>query len=178
VLLCVKGYGRHEPNEAYFIIIQKEAIVQIQAEFPWTIRKALLNEDASLKNATSKEEFDKAFFNYIKKHLILKDTSNKELDLLSVEELPKTGHNHGGTFLISFSGNEFKSVKNELMFNLYKNQQNHHEFSVSKKNKLEFSTTKIVPSFMVTEKFEISCFWLGMGLFFLIVVFIIIKKST
>jgi len=177
LLLSVKMYG-HEPNEAYFVITQEASIVQVQAEFPWTIRKALLNDDVSLKKATSKEEFDKAFFNYIKKNLILKGISGQSFDLLSVEELPKTGHNHGSTFLISFSGSELMSVKNELMFNLYENQQNYHEFNMGEKNIQEYSTTKKEPYFVVRVTPENNFLWLGMGLIFLIVVFSIVKKAT
>jgi len=177
LLLSIKGYG-HEPNKAYFVVTQKASVVELQAEFPWTIRKALLSDNVGLKNATTKEEFDKAFFNYVKKYLILKNTSNESFDLLSVEELPKTGHSHGSTFLISFSGSELMSVKNELMFNLFKNQENYHEFNMGEKNVLEYSTTKKAPSFIVRETVENNFLWLGMGLLFLIIVFSIVRKAT
>ena len=177
LLLSIKGYG-HEPNKAYFVVTQKASIVEVQAEFPWTIRKALLSDNVRLKNVATKEEFDNAFFNYIKKYLILKNTSNKAFDLLSVKKLPKIGHSHGSTFLISFSGSELMSVKNELMFNLFENQENYHEFNIGEKNVQEYSTTKKEPSFIVKQTVKNNFLWLGMGLLFLIIVFSIVRKAT
>ena len=116
----------HEGNIAFFKIEQKETTVEVIAEFPWTIRNALLDFAPELKNSKSQEEFNTAFFDYIKSSLILSDMNGKQLELLKIESLNKDGHSHQNDFLFSFKGSSFKKVINRISFNLNTNQINHH----------------------------------------------------
>lgn len=168
----------HEPNEAYFVIKNSATTIKVEAEFPWTIRKALLQFDESLASATTKTTFNEAFFSYVKKNLVLLDATNK-LKLLSIKELPRTGHSHGSRFLIVFQGNQFQSVQNELMFNLYENQQNHHEVTVKENVVNDYITTKNTPIFELTEINNKALIWGSIGVFLLIgIVVLIVRKAT
>ena len=44
----------HEPNEAFFEITQKGNTTEVIAEFPWTLRNALIEFYPSLETANSK----------------------------------------------------------------------------------------------------------------------------
>ena len=48
----------HETNEAFFRIVQKENTIEIEAEFPWTMRNALIAFNPSLENSTNKKDFE------------------------------------------------------------------------------------------------------------------------
>ena len=57
----------HSPFEAFFSISQSKDSVLIKAEFPWTLRNALLAFSPDLVNAKNSQDFEKAFVDYIKK---------------------------------------------------------------------------------------------------------------
>ncbi len=117
----------HEPNEAYFSIIQQDGILEVQAELPWTIRNALLNFDSKLEGEKDKSAFEASFFNYIKANLILKDHSDQQMDLIKYEPMQSEGHSHQNNMLIHFRGEHLKSISNTILFNIYHNQKNIHQ---------------------------------------------------
>lgn len=55
------GYA-HDVQEAIFNIKTNENRTEVKAEFPWTIRKALLTAYPELENNTNQITFDKSFF--------------------------------------------------------------------------------------------------------------------
>lgn len=80
------GYA-HKTNEAFFTFIQKETTVEIEVEFPWTLRNALIEFNPLLENSTTKKEFENTFSNYIKETIILKDKNGKLLHYQEFIEL-------------------------------------------------------------------------------------------
>ncbi len=64
----------HKSNEAFFRVIQKESVIEIETEFSWTLRNALLNFRPELEQASNKVEYEKAFIDYLKVNLVLTDS--------------------------------------------------------------------------------------------------------
>lgn len=169
----------HEPNEAYFVVKQTSTTVEVEAEFPWAIRKALLQYDKDLEDATTKEAFKKALYSYVSENLILFDILGGRLELLSIKELPRTGHSHGSRFLIVYQGKQFQRIKNELMFNLYDHQQNHHEVMIEGSRNRKYTTVKNRSAFKLAAKYNNPLIWILIGVALLIgVVILIVKKTT
>ena len=61
----------HNSKEDFYKIEKRAEKVYVLAEFPWTIRKALLDFDPKLKEAHCKKTFEKSLFNYVKSNLKL-----------------------------------------------------------------------------------------------------------
>lgn len=123
----------HEVNKAYFIIYEKENKVELQAEFPWTLREALIEFEPKLREAKSSSEFKTVFQRYIHKNLVLTDNFNRNLPFIDFKELPNNGHGHGNSYLFVFEGNKISKIENRIMFNIYDNQENIHFFEEDKK---------------------------------------------
>jgi len=121
----------HEPNEAFFEITQKGNTTEVIAEFPWTLRNALIEFYPSLETANSKSDFESVFIKYIKANFILTGINGKDFKFVEFEELPNDGHSHQGKYLIVFSGNDLSIVTNTLLFNMYDNQKNHHKTTIN-----------------------------------------------
>lgn len=142
ILICAFnpfGYA-HEVNEAFFKINQKENTVEIEAEFPWTMRNALIAFNPSLENATSKKDFENTFIEYIKANLILTDKKGNKLKYQEYRELKNSGHAHQNNYLIIFKGDELYEIINTILFNVYNNQVNYH--TITSNSKQENFTTK------------------------------------
>ncbi len=123
----------HDVNKAYFTILEKDDKVEIQTEFPWTLREALIDFEPKLLEAKSSSEFKAVFKNYIQENLILVDRFNRKLPFLDFKELPANGHGHSNNYLLIFEGNNLAKLENRIMFNIYENQQNIHFFGSDKK---------------------------------------------
>ncbi|MFD0964762.1 hypothetical protein [Pseudofulvibacter geojedonensis] len=176
-LISTLSWG-HEPNEAYFVIKNSRNSIEVEAEFPWTIRNALLKYDKSLENATTKEAFEEVLFSYVKEKLVFFDHEKNQLKLLSIKELPRTGHGHGSRFLIAYQEGNYQKVKNELMFDLYDNQQNHHELITSESITKNYSTTKNNPIFELKVKSNKGLIWGIIGATLFVGFIIIIVRKT
>ncbi|MCK5443727.1 MAG: hypothetical protein KAJ23_17720 [Maribacter sp.] len=61
----------HKSNEAFFRVIQKESVIEIETEFPRTLRNALLTFRPELEQASNTVEYEKAFIDYLKVNLVL-----------------------------------------------------------------------------------------------------------
>ena len=68
--LCSSLGHTHETNEAFFTYIQKENTVEIEVEFPWTMRNALIEFNPLLGNTATKIEFENTFSRYIIEYII------------------------------------------------------------------------------------------------------------
>lgn len=153
VLMCVFnhiGYT-HEANEAFFEITQKDSTVEIIAEFPWSLRNALLLFDPSLQEATDRTAFEKTFVQYLQSNLVFFDKNGNELEFLSYQELDHSGHSHQNRYLIVYQGKEIEKVLNKIMFNAFDNQINYHTLNINSK-RLTFETHKSEPFFSLQEK--------------------------
>ncbi|MFK5856550.1 MAG: hypothetical protein QM503_10495 [Bacteroidota bacterium] len=143
------GYA-HETNEAFFNIIEKENTIEIQAEFPWTMRNALIAFNPSLENSTDKKDFENTFVEYLKANLILKDKNGDILKYQNYQELENNGHSHQNNYLIIFRGSDLFEITNTIMFNVYENQVNYNTITVNS-NKITFKTKKGLTHFTLKK---------------------------
>ncbi|MFK7832532.1 MAG: DUF6702 family protein [Winogradskyella sp.] len=141
-------YGfAHDANKAFFTIQQKEDYVEVQAEFPWSIRNAVLEAYPELENSKDKAEFEAAFYQYVNANFRIAH-GDSSLELISVKEEFYEGHSHQNNFSFQFKGGTFDRVSNTLMFNSYDNQKNYNDV-ILKSESLEFITTPDKASFIV-----------------------------
>jgi hypothetical protein len=144
LFFAFSGVGfAHDANKAFFNIQQKDNLVEVRAEFPWSIRNALLETYPELEHSKSKADFDTAFFDYVKTNFELRN-DDSILKLIAVEEVTHNEHAHANAFIFLFEGNAFDTVKNAVMFNVYKDQENYHDILVSKEH-LKFITSPDSP---------------------------------
>ncbi|WP_178984005.1 DUF6702 family protein [Winogradskyella helgolandensis] len=140
----------HDANKAFFTIQQKESMVEVTAEFPWSIRNALIDAYPKLENSKSQNDFDTAFFEYVNNNFQIENNGSR-LKLLSVNDASHKGHSHQTNFVFLFEGNEFDVIKNTMMFNIYKDQENFHDVLFQKEHikfitSLDLESFEIVPS--------------------------------
>ena len=135
----------HEPNEAYFHLTLHEDEVWVKAEFPWTLRNAMLLHDPRLDSATTKAEFEAAFAHYVQEHLILTGADGAVFQWLGFEEMAHAGHSHQSTYVLRFRGKDLQSIQNTLMFELYPEQVNNH--TVEADPEASFSTNAAQPEY-------------------------------
>jgi flagellar biosynthesis chaperone FliJ len=151
------GYA-HDSDKAFFQIIQKNNFVEVNAEFPWTLRNALLTYAPKLKETKDKKEFEKALFEYIKSSFIITDIDKNILELLSVNEIKSAGHSHQNTFVLVYEQGVPFQITNTIMFNINDNQENYHNITVNKKS-FKYLTSKNKPEFNLIQQKKESHYW-------------------
>ena len=144
----------HDANKAFFKIQQKENIVEVQAEFPWSIRNAVVEAYPRLESSKNQEDFDAAFFEYVKSNFKLRQ-NNSVLKLISIEYDTQQGHSHQSNFVFVFEGNQVDSIKNTMMFNTYVNQENYHDILLDTEH-IKFITSKDSSSFQMESSSQTS----------------------
>lgn len=159
--MCGKVIFAHEVNVAYFNFTIKENRIEVEAEFPWTMRNTLLDFNPQLEHSTDKQDFEKTFVEYIKKNLVLKDQNGTVLELVQVRELPKKGHSHQNNYLLEFNGRNLDEVTNTFMFNLYKNQVNYNNVEIENMSKT-YKTRPNATSFSIKKTSQISYWYLSL----------------
>lgn len=145
----------HNSKEAFYNIEKRADKVYVLAEFPWTIRKALLDFDPELREAHCKEAFEKSLFNYVETNFKLITQEGEVLQLYSVKEVAHVGHNHQSNFEFYFYGTNFVKLKNELFFNITPKHKNHHRISLHYQT-YQRSTTIAAPFFLLIKKIILS----------------------
>lgn len=161
--ISTNGFG-HETNKAFFEILHQDSIIEVHCEFPWTIRNSLMAFDTSLEYAKNKKDFEKAFYKYIKKNLILSNAKGENLELLGFTEIKKNNHFHAHNYLITFMGTDIKTLKNTIMFNVFNHQENYHTYKSDNRD-FSFSTENDTPTVNLNEKeLEFSMLWVLLGL--------------
>ena len=167
----------HEPNRAFFEIAVESNEVVVKAEFPWTIREALMQYDSNFKNAKTKSEILKILFSYVNDNFKIKTLNDIQFQLLEVIELPNSGHTHGSEYKFIFKGKAANEIQNTLLFNLYENQFNHHEVSLNGKSKKEYKTVKEKPNFILKPVVKKSYTLWFLGIVIVGVIVWIVKKT-
>jgi hypothetical protein len=151
VISCFQNMSfAHSPHECYYNIKIEKNGCTISAEFPWTLRNALLNFDPALKNAQQPQAFEKAFEKYISSHLILKDTHGKALVFKGYRALENSGHSHQNEYVLKYEGGDVYQVTNTIMFEMSDKQSNYHSVFVDGTEK-NFETFIGQDSFMVDD---------------------------
>lgn len=130
----------HNTKEAYFTIEKKANYIKVDAEFPWTIRKALLAFKPELSQNKGKVVFEKAFFDYVQSCFIIKDKNDKQLKLIRVEQLNSIGHDHQTNYAFYFEYGEICTITNTLLLNINEAHINYHTL-LSDENSEDFNTT-------------------------------------
>lgn len=154
--LCFIGFlsinivHAHDANKAFFKIVEEEDTkVIVEAEFPWSIRNALIEYNPALKFARDKAEFESTLFDYLESNMVLQGNSGKNFDLISVEEYPVEGHSHQVVYRAIYNGLNLQSLSNTIMFDLYDNQKNYHVVTISEGTNYEFVTSAKFPSYII-----------------------------
>ncbi len=151
VISCFQNVGfAHSPHECFFDINIEKNGCSIKAEFPWTLRNALLAYEPALKNAQIPLAFEQAFEKYISSHLILKDKDGKALVFMGFRALESSGHSHQNEYELEYEGSDVKQVTNTIMFEMSDKQSNYHSIMVNG-TKRTFETYKGQDSFMVDD---------------------------
>lgn len=168
--LCCNLISAHETNEAFFIITQKENTIEVEAEFPWTMRNALIAYNSSLEDEASKTDFENTFNEYIKENLILKNKFGKVLRFQNYQELKNNGHSHQNSYLLVFEGDNLNEVTNTVMFNVYENQVNYNRVTINSKT---YITSKSSISFTINNDSQLYIYYL---LIFSITILILVYR--
>ena len=168
----------HDSKEAFFTIEKKEGVIHFNAEFPWSIRNALLTFKPELENLDDEIEFDNAFYEYLNSSVILKDENQKILKLTSVKEVLSHGHSHQTNYTLIFEEGNLTEVTNTLMFNINKNQNNYHILT-SEKGEIKFVTNQENPKFLLNSTTEkgFNYYWLFLPVI-LLAGFLVYNKSS
>ena len=152
--LFVSSGFAHDANKAFFKIQQKDNVVEVQAEFPWSVRNAILEAYPELANSKSQEDFNNAFFKYVSTNLEIRN-GDFILELISIKEAAHEGHSHQNNFIFQYKGNAFDFITNTMMFNVYDNQKNYHDILMESEH-LENITSIDSPSFEVRSTSKMS----------------------
>lgn len=164
ICLCLfMSVYAHDTNKAFFVVTQQDNEIVVEAEFPWTIRKAVFKEFPTLENTKNQQTIDKAFFDYINKYFQIFSSAGKQLRLKSVNYFKKVGgHSHQNDYTLVFEGNDFSEIKNMLMFNAFEHQKNYHELTLNGET-LTFITDKNRVSF-TKKSTPVKKNWWGLGI--------------
>jgi hypothetical protein len=149
VISCFQNMSlAHSPHECYFDIKMEKQSCTITAEFPWTLRNALLALDPTLKNAQAPQAFKQTFEKYISSHLILKDKEGKMLIFKGFRALESSGHSHQNEYVLEYEGGNIHQVTNTIMFEMSDKQSNYHSIMIDG-TKRTFETYKGQDSFII-----------------------------
>jgi len=130
LLLFSSGLYAHKTNEAFFRIVPKESVIEVETDFPWTLRNALLKFRPELKNDSDRSEFQIAFIDYLKANLKLIDSNGEFLEFVKFEEINNLGNSHQNSYIITYKGTAFEKIENTLLFNIFNNQVNYHRITL------------------------------------------------
>lgn len=177
-ITCVAFGYAHDSDKAYFNITREGSQTIVYAEFPWSIRNALIAFDSSFNNAKTIEEINAIVFNYTKEKIKLFDTKGKQLPLVKVVfEKNNEEHNHATHYKFVFKGSEISKVLNTMMFEYIKSQENCHWYTNGNGIKKETITDNISPYFMVTNKSNYFMYYLIGGLLLVGLIVFSLKKK-
>lgn len=155
LLVFSSGLYAHKTNEAFFRIVPKESVIEVETEFPWTLRNALLKFRPALENASDRSEFQIAFIDYLKANLKLIDSNGEFLDFVKFEEIKNLGNSHQNSYIITYKGTAFEKIENTLLFNIFDNQVNYHRITLNGvKTIFKTTNTKAYYDFQQGIKFD------------------------
>lgn len=172
IFLSGKNYA-HDPHEAFFSISQTKDTVKIKAQFPWTLRNALIQFSPDLSNAKSSQDFERAFVEYVKKNIIITDITGETMPFIHFEAIESSGHSHESNYLLFFYGQDISKIRNSLMFNHSDRQTNYHSLSTQNNKNVAFQTSPKHPIFVMHEASSFSfsygylCLFIALGVYYL-----------
>lgn len=140
------GYA-HDADKAFFDIELEEKTTVVYAEFPWSIRNALISFEPNYIKLKTIKEINAVFFNYTKEKLKLFNDDGEELTLLDVVLNKDPEHTHSTKYRLIYDGVDVVKVRNIFMVEHNKNQKNYHFFADSSGEDKRIVTDKNFPSF-------------------------------
>ena len=99
-----------ETNAAHFKISPKDDILEVDTDFSWIIRNALITYRPSLYFSKEKEDFKNAFTSYIKTNLVLIDEDGKEMEFLNAIEIQDVKHSPQNKFLVTLKRSDLENT--------------------------------------------------------------------
>ena len=163
----------HAPNEAFFEFFESNKQLLIKAEFPWTIREALLVARPELKMVQTTAEMTAGLLSYLQEHLELRNEQDQLILIQSIKAAPNTnGHGHGSVYMLMLGKSQkIRSIKNTCMFEAYSDQTNFHSIEVANAPVLKFVTNKEKAIYTIqtnlpkstNQKISFSCILIGVG---------------
>lgn len=172
----------HSPNEAFFEIYEQDGQLVLYAEFPWTIRKVLLERYPELEQATTQQELEDGLLTYLRETIKVIAINDQPLELVSLAPLNQSeAHSHSATYSITFSHNAMiKQLTNNTMFERYQKQVNYHTITFNKKT-WKGETTIKSPTLLLEELSPAQSKWLWgipLGIILLLGAFLMQKNRV
>ncbi len=175
ILINLYTVYSHNPYEAFFKIEEKKETVIVHAEFPWTLRNALIAFEPELLKSTDSNDYKTVFKEYLKTNLVLIDENDNKMKFISFEKKENHGHGHQNNYIIKFKGSNLQKIENSLLFNISNKQLNHHLLQVNN-NEILIKTSNSKSYFKLFKKAKFNIWLLIIPLPFLGLMLSPIKK--
>lgn len=154
LFLSLQTYG-HSADEAYFRFFVHEELVIVEAEFPWSMRNALLEFQPALENSKLKSDFESALKEYVNENLRLLSSSGDTFKMVSFKEFRESLNSNNGIYVIRFKGRDLSLIQNSILFSIYPHQKNYNILNLG--DLKEIYITEIgQESFLIQKKLERS----------------------
>lgn len=141
----------HDAHQAFFGIRETELkLINIKADFPWTLREALIQFDSNLLVDKQEEVWRSALERYIIQNFIVYNSNGIPLKFLSIEESTSSHGGHAIQYNFSLEWGEIGEIENRLMFNINEDQENYHKIS-GNQGDIEFVTTTNNPNYIFDQ---------------------------
>lgn len=157
----------HNSKEAFFAVQFYEKYIEVEAEFPWTLRNALIDFAPELNNATHKQQFRAVFESYVKANFLVYDNDKKPLELNRIKTVQANGHSHQINYIFEFKGRSVTEIKNTMLFNISEKQRNYHTILLHGK-KRKYLSSFSNPSFLIQQQKTVNFFELLLVLSFIL----------
>lgn len=134
-IFCILKCHAHDPDKAYFKILEEEDKVVVFAEFPWSIRKVLSNIKAESK---ADQNLNIKLQGYLRENIILENKNGYRFPIVDIQFLKdeKEDHHTSPNYRIIFEGQNLFKVTNTLMCDYFKDQKNYHTLNNSSDSKI------------------------------------------
>jgi hypothetical protein len=114
--------------------------LEVEFEFPWTIRNAVLDFDSSLISSQSKSEMLQGVKRYLRHYFVIENEAGENLKITKLQER-SNGSSHHYIIMATYSNNNtVQKIDNHLMHNISKEHVSYHYFK-PKTNSPEWKTT-------------------------------------
>lgn len=141
----------HDADVAFFDIQQiNSREIYIYADFPWTLRDALIQFDSSLLTDKRKGNWKTVFAEYVALRLRIYDSNHQQIKLLEIEDVPNEHSGHAIQYIFRFEGGTIREIDNQLMFNINEDQKNYHKL-IKEHDSIEFVTSLTSPNFKLNQ---------------------------
>lgn len=114
----------YDSNKAFFFVYEKEEYIEINCKLNTNSIKQALEDHFPSISYTNNKEVIKYLFQYTNEHLKLSDKNNQTILLDSIKRIYKTRRYDQIEYTLYFEKKKLHNIKNTMMFNVFKDQQN------------------------------------------------------